>query len=203
MNTSHIDRQIEYFSQSTHLPRGRYAASEEIYRELLGRLPESDYPRQDISAPVPARGGANARSWSAAAGVALVVGIGIAIAGVYTYRSGFFSGSDPVREQAPATETITSQTLVFDNTPLSQIAAALTEAYGTHIIFSDQALADCRITATFSTDESLEDILDAITEAGGMAYRKVNGGYVICETAWGSCPSAAGRTCRRRIVTRS
>lgn len=182
MNTSHIDKQIEYFSKRTHLPRGRYAASEEIYRELLGRLPESDYPCQDIPALVPARGRANARRWSAAASVALVVGIGIAIAGVYTYRSGFFfSGSDPVPEQVPASETISSQTLVFDNTPLSQIFAILSEVYDIHIIFRDPALADCRITATFSTDETLEDILDAITDVCGFAYRKVNGGYEIYE----------------------
>ena len=181
MNTSYIDKQIEYFSQRTHSPRGRYAASEEIYRELLGRLPESDYPCQDIPTLVPARGRAIARRWSAAASVAFVVGIGIAIASVYTYRSGFFSGSDPVREQVSASETISSQTLVFDNTPLSQIVATLSEVYDKHIIFRDPALADCRITATFSTDESLEDILDAITEVSGLAYRKVNGGYEIYE----------------------
>lgn len=179
MNTSHIDIQIEYFSQRTHSPRGRYAASEEIYRELLGRLPESDYPCQDIPTLVPARGRANARRWSVAASVAFVVGIGIAIASVYTYRSGFFSGSDPVREQVPASETISSQTLVFDNAPLSQIVATLSEAYDIHIIYIDPACADCRITATFSTDETLEDILDAITDVCGLAYRKVNGGYEI------------------------
>lgn len=181
MNTSHIDKQIEYFSQSTHLPRGRYAASEEIYRELLGRLPESDYPCQDIPALMPACGRGKARRWSVAASVTLVVGIGIAIASVYTYRSGFFSGNDPVREQVPASETISSQTLVFDNTPLSQIVATLSEVYDIHIIYIDPALADYRITATFSTDETLEDILDAITDVSGLAYKKVNGGYEICE----------------------
>ncbi len=183
MNTSHIDKQIEYFSQSTHLPRGKYAASEEIYRELLGRLPESDYPCQDIPTLVPARGRANARRWSVAASVAFVVGFGIAIAGVYTYRRGFFffSSSDPVPEQVPASETISSQTLVFDNTPLSQIFATLSEVYDIHIIFRDPALADCRITATFSKDETLEDILDAITDVCGFAYRKANGGYEIYE----------------------
>lgn len=182
MNTSYIDKQIEYFSQRTHLPHGRYAANEEIYRELLVRLPESDYPCQDIPALVPARGRGKARRWSVAASVALVVGIGIAIASVYTYRSGFFSGSNPVREQVPASsETISSQTLVFDNTPLSQIVASLSEVYDVHIIFRDPFLADCRITATFSTDETLEDILDAITDVSGLAYRKVNSGYEICE----------------------
>lgn len=182
MNTSHIDKQIEYFSHSTHLPRGRYAASEKIYRELLDRLPESDYPCQDIPALVPARGRANARRWRAVAGVALVVGIGIAIASVYTYRSGFFfSGNDPVREQVPASETIPLQTLVFDNMPLSQIVATLSEVYDIHIIYVDQDLADYRITATFSADETLEDILDAITEVSGLAYRKVYDGYEIYE----------------------
>lgn len=181
MNNSYIDKQIEYFSQRTHLPRGRYAASEEIFSELLVRLSESDYPCQDIPALVPARGRVNARRWSAAASVALVVGIGIAIAGIYTYRSGFFSDCDPVREQVPASETNSSQMLVFDNTPLAQIVATLSEVYDVHIIFRDPTLADCRVTATFSTDETLEDILEAITDVSGLAYRKVNDGYEIYE----------------------
>ena len=172
-----VDQYIDYFSRRTHSPQGRYAANDETYRQLLDRLSGNDSPRQDL----PVRSHAITRRWRSAASAALIVGIGVAIAGVYTYRRGFFTGNDHLPE-VPSTETITSaETLIFDNTPLSQIAVTLSEVYQTDISVSDPAIADYRITATFSTDEPLEDILDAITDVSGLAYRKVDGGFMIHE----------------------
>lgn len=164
-----IDQIIDRFAHLTHTPRGRYADHEAAYRQLLERLPKEDYPRQVAAS----------RHWSAAASIALVVGIGIAIAGVYTYRSGYFSTQEEMPGASAVPEAITAQTLVFDNTPLAEIAAILSEAYHTDITLSDPTLATYRITAAFSTDEPLEEILSALTDVSGLAYSEVDGGYVI------------------------
>jgi len=52
---------------------------------------------------------------------------------------------------------------VCDNTPLSQLAASLEEAYDVKILIPDQALARKKIVATFK-DESLDQILNIIRE---------------------------------------
>lgn len=52
---------------------------------------------------------------------------------------------------------------VCDNTPLSQLAVSLEEAYDVKILIPDQALARKKIVATFK-DESLDQILNIIRE---------------------------------------
>ena len=52
---------------------------------------------------------------------------------------------------------------VCDDTPLSQLAASLEEAYGVKVLIPDPALARQKINATFN-DESLEQILTLIRE---------------------------------------
>lgn len=173
---------IERFTRLTHSPRGQYAASDETYQQLLSRLSEAPMSQtgKTTSNTINTIGSSSANShrWSAAASVALIVGIGIAIAGVYTFRGYIFNTTQqPTEISVPTTPQI--RTLAFDNAPLSDIIASLSEAYSTEILIADQDLASYRITATFSTDESLSDILDALSQVSGFRYHLEGDKYII------------------------
>lgn len=173
---------IERFTRLTHSPRGKYAASDETYQQLLSRLSEAPMAQtsETTSNTINTIGNSSANShrWSAAASVALIVGIGIAIAGVYTFRGYIFSSTQqPTEISVPTTPQI--RTLAFDNAPLSDIVASLSEAYSTEILITDPDLASYCITATFSTDESLSDILDALSQVSGFRYHLEGDKYII------------------------
>jgi ferric-dicitrate binding protein FerR (iron transport regulator) len=54
-----------------------------------------------------------------------------------------------------------------DNTPLSELAVILSEAYGVNIVFEKPSIRNMKITTTFS-DESLENIITIIEETMGV-----------------------------------
>lgn len=162
------DHLIDRFARLTHSPRGRFAANDETYRQLISRLTEAPVARTQN--PTGTSIGTRTRRWSAAAGVAAVIGFGIAIAGIYVYNDGFFSDNDSAQNESIVTGTATARTLVFENQPLSDIASALSEAYGVTIRIDDPTLSAYRLTATFSTDEPLHDVLDILAEAGSFSY---------------------------------
>lgn len=169
---------IERFTRLTHSPRGQYAASDETYQQLLSRLSEAPVETTSNNINTIGSSSANSHRWSAAASVALIVGIGIAIAGVYTFRGYIFSSTQqPTEISVPTAPQI--RTLAFDNAPLSDIVASLSEAYSTEILIADQDLASYCITATFSTDESLSDILDALSQVSGFRYHLEGDKYII------------------------
>lgn len=201
-----LENIIERFSRLTHSPRGQYAASDETYQQLLSRLSEApvDQTGETTSNTINTidsnidnttignytsktkesiigngnNVGSSSHRWSAAASVALIVGIGIAIAGVYTFRGYIFSSTQqPTEISVPTAPQIS--TLAFDNAPLSDIIASLSEAYSTEILIADPDLASYCITATFSTDESLSDILDALSQVSGFRYHLEGDKYII------------------------
>ena len=184
-----LENIIERFTRLTHSPRGQYAASDETFKELLSRLSDVSVAQNPLSTTggnVGNTTGKNAgdrfrgtRRWSTAASVAFIVGIGIAIAGVYTFRNSIFTTDSPAEISVPSTTV--AQSLVFDNAALGDVVTALSDAYGVEISFSQPSLASYRITATFSTDEPIEDILDAITEVSGLSYHSTGNVYVIEE----------------------
>ena len=174
-----VETIIERFSRLTHSPRGRYAANEKTYKELLSRLSDAPVVQDPVCTKNDTVGKPSvyAHRWSAAASVALIIGIGIAIAGVYTFRSSLFPADGP--DEIPVPSTTVVQSLVFDNTTLEHVVSAVSDAYGVEISFANPSLASYRITATFSTDEPIEEILDAITEVCGLSYYKTEDGYVV------------------------
>lgn len=171
------DQFIERFAHLTHSPRGQYAASEETYRQLLDRLPDYDRPRTEISTAAYTH--TTAHRWSTAASVALIVGIGLAIAGVYTFRDEIFTGRETAPAGSPDIEMRTGRTLVFDNQPLAEIIGTLSETYDINIEIKDSELASFCITATFSTDEPLDEVLTILAEVGRFSYEETDSGYVI------------------------
>ena len=56
---------------------------------------------------------------------------------------------------------------ICDNTPLSELATILNEAYSVNIVIEKQSISNLRLTTTFS-DESLENILAIIEQTFGI-----------------------------------
>lgn len=161
----------------THSPRGQYAATEQTYQSLLDRIPLEQRP-------VVGRQRAVFLRWSAAACLWLVVGIGLAIAGVWYYQYHLApSASDDttISEQPATTETI--RTLVYEQVPLGNIAAELSEIFRTPIQIIDPALRDYCITATFSTDEPLDEILSVLAEIGKFEVHRTTDTIILEKTA--------------------
>ncbi len=173
MKEQNPDRLIEFFSQHTHSPERNDEAMEQTYQKLLYRI--------DVSQPKVVKFATRHTPfvrWSAAAGIILLVGIGLAIAGVLYYNS----LDIPLDSEQSATERTESDDvryLQYDNTPLNVIVADLSEIYNVPINIKTEGLGKYKLTATFSSDESLEDILSVLAEAGGFSVSYVNGAYLL------------------------
>ena len=59
---------------------------------------------------------------------------------------------------------------IFEQQPLKEIARTLSNSFGVEIQIPDSTLKEYRITARFSTDESLPHILSLLQEAGHFQY---------------------------------
>lgn len=62
------------------------------------------------------------------------------------------------------------QELVFDDILLGEVALAIETKFDIPVVFADAALKDNRITAAFTRNESLEQVLEVITKINGMHY---------------------------------
>lgn len=166
---STIDDHISRIAHRTHTPRGQHAAGPQTYQSLLDRIPaelrpvvgqhhspRSTFPR-----------------WCVAACLCLVIGIGLAIAGVWYqhYRQPPITAEDqPVTEQPDS--RIEPRTLVYQQVPLADIVTELSAVFLKPIQIANPDLADYRITATFSTEESLSEILAILSEIAGFEVRE-------------------------------
>lgn len=169
-----IDDILTNLSHRTHSPRGQYAATSETYHSLLDRIPAGQRP-------VIGQNERHQRSsftrWGAAACLFLVVGIGLAIVGVWHYH--ISPSSESELETVPSVIKEEPRTLVYQTTPLSVITAELSEVYETPIQIVNPELCNYGITATFSTDETLDEILAVLAEIGNFGVRKTAEGFVI------------------------
>ncbi len=66
----------------------------------------------------------------------------------------------------------------FDETPVSEVFERLKKAYNIDIIYDNEVLKECQLTASI-TDESLFQKLDIITKSIGANYEMVEGQIVI------------------------
>ena len=60
--------------------------------------------------------------------------------------------------------------LIFTNLPLQEIARQLSNTFGVDISITDTALQNYRITARFSSEEGLDQILDLLHTVGNFNY---------------------------------
>lgn len=166
---------INTLAKQTHSPRGKFAASDQTYQELLHRIPEEQRP----VVAHPKQRNFFVR-WSAAACTLLIVGIGLAIAGVvyqHFYASPSLTTPNIASSETSGMEEI--RTLIYDDAPLSVIISELTEIYHISIEVQRTELLDYRLTATFSSDESIVEILSILAEAGDFEIQETAAGFAI------------------------
>lgn len=75
-----------------------------------------------------------------------------------------------VKEAASGKEMWQSASLVFNDTPMTEVADRLMKTFHVKIGFADDDLADCRIKVDF-TDQRLPEILEMIDTLLGSTYR--------------------------------
>ncbi|GAA4394487.1 FecR family protein [Nibrella viscosa] len=78
----------------------------------------------------------------------------------------------------PVAQTIESQTFEFESTPIAQVFAALEKAYGVDIVFDEDAMANCSITAKLG-DEPLFDKLKWICTITEASYEVTDGQIIV------------------------
>ncbi|MCQ2227636.1 MAG: DUF4974 domain-containing protein [Bacteroidales bacterium] len=140
-----INIDIERLSRLTHSPKGEYAATEDNYLRLKNRL---------IDQPADAQQHRKAsRLWKKIAIAACIFIIsGISYAMIKTY----------------IIDMPSARTMTYHEAPLGQIISDIENTYGVSIGIADTTMLDYRMTAEFSTDEPLTDIIDALTAASGV-----------------------------------
>ncbi|MBX2900710.1 MAG: DUF4974 domain-containing protein [Cyclobacteriaceae bacterium] len=67
--------------------------------------------------------------------------------------------------------------LIFNATTLTEVAATLEQKFHTHIVFEQQALANCRFTGSFSKATTLQDIMQAIAHGLYISIEDTGGAY--------------------------
>ncbi|MEI7980454.1 MAG: FecR domain-containing protein [Bacteroidota bacterium] len=68
--------------------------------------------------------------------------------------------------------------MVFDNTPLTEVAVLLAKVYHTPVSVTEESLNNCRITATFD-NQSLESVLNVLKATLDLQIRKSGAGIEI------------------------
>ena len=71
--------------------------------------------------------------------------------------------------------------LLFENTPMQEIARRLSNIYHTRIQITDTHIQNYRMTATFSTDESLDEVLSLLCRNQKFKYKKTNNTIIITQ----------------------
>ncbi|NDV47228.1 FecR family protein [Paludibacter sp. 221] len=69
--------------------------------------------------------------------------------------------------------------IIFNATPLGDVADVLTMRYGVDITLSSSTLRDLQISVSFDKNESLENVLQIITETLSLKFTAENNGFVI------------------------
>lgn len=177
---------LDRISASVHRPKGKYADKEQLFAELQTRIvpaakciaPDGPCitPEKTSVTKRPSLFAAHRRA-AIAAGFLLVLGLGIA--GIWQYNAGIWQSEEASTETS--SPTIRPEALVFENAPLSEIIAELSSRYSVSIRLSSPALADYRITATFAPEESLEEVLDALSAVTPFTYHQEGTDYVISQ----------------------
>lgn len=160
-NEDHI---LDQLVRSTRSPRGRFSAEESW--KLLKQKIHARRKRRVL--------------WLRAASAAAVVLL--CVTGWAAYRiwaPAFRSPEPPAQTQPAAVQETEASPLVFRQMPLQQIAEELSERFGVNIRIEDEGLKQYRMTATFGPDETLEEILQLLDNAGQFGHTYTGDTIVI------------------------
>lgn len=159
-----FDKVLNKLIASTRSPRGKFSA-ENSWKLLEGKLFARRIKRRFWL-----------RTTSAAAVVLLCV------ASWATYRALYIEPTQPAPApmEAPApTAPESREVMVFRQQPLQEIVDQLSTMFHADIRIEDDSLKNYRMTATFSPNESLTEILNLLKEAGNFDYKQTNKTIII------------------------
>lgn len=158
-----FDKVLDSLVQSTRSPKGAYS-KERTWMKLEARR-KAEVRRHSFVI------------WRRVSSVAAV--FFICLLGWATYhqlivepRSSQPSVEIPAHEKQPST-------MVFKQETLQNIVDVLTQTYHRPIIIEDETLKNYRITATFRSDESLDEILNLLQKASAFTYTNANDTIII------------------------
>lgn len=83
-----------------------------------------------------------------------------------------------VDNPVPLEQTLPKQTLAFKRTPIADVFATLTQTYGVQIVFDEEVMRACYLTASFA-NEPLFEKLDLICHTINASYKQVDGTIII------------------------
>ncbi|RYF68529.1 MAG: FecR family protein, partial [Cytophagaceae bacterium] len=83
-----------------------------------------------------------------------------------------------IENPVPLEQALPKQILAFKRTPISDVFAALNQAYGIQIVFDEEVMRACYLTASFS-NEPLFEKLDLICHTINASYQQVDGTIII------------------------
>jgi ferric-dicitrate binding protein FerR (iron transport regulator) len=69
------------------------------------------------------------------------------------------------------TEDWRKRFMIFEDTRLEEVLRDIHDLYGAEVVLQQQSLKDCPLTATFSDEAPLEDVIRAVAQAYGMRYQ--------------------------------
>lgn len=174
MPNHEVDSVLDQLAQQVHAPRGKQADHEQVYAQLQQRMERVETsPRLHPAHRTMFRLPRYAVAASIVLGVCFIV-----TAASLIYTDPLWHASDSP-EPTPSQVESTPQEMVFQQTPLSQIVKQLADRYHTSVRISSPELADYQVTATFSPDEQLEEILSALAIVAQCNWQKTEEGYVI------------------------
>jgi len=89
--------------------------------------------------------------------------------------------NDVLRTDKDATSTLkwTSAILILDDVDMAEAARIIGERYSASIVFADEAVKSCGVSAKFLNDEKLTDVLDMISAAVNITYTIENNKVTI------------------------
>jgi ferric-dicitrate binding protein FerR (iron transport regulator) len=169
-----IDSVLDQLAQHVHAPRGKQADREQVYAQLQQRMERVETsPRLHPARRTMFRLPRYAVAASIVLGVCFIV-----TAACLIYTDPIWHASDGP-EPTPSQVESAPQEMAFQQTPMSQIVKQLADSYQTSVRISSPELADYQVTATFSPDEPLEEILSALAIVAQCNWQKTEEGYVV------------------------
>jgi transmembrane sensor len=69
------------------------------------------------------------------------------------------------------TEDWRKRFMIFEDTRLEEVLQNIHDLYGAEVVLQEQSLKNCPLTATFSDEAPLENVIDAVAQAYGMRYQ--------------------------------
>lgn len=143
---------------------------EDNFNKTLNRLiQDSHEPREEYSKErtwmllqAKMKGAAHQQTshwWHKAAAAAAIVMFGVFSWAMYAVYLNPQPATPQEVIEAPILETEKGKALIFVQVPLQSITEQLEQTFGVSIRIEGEALKDYRVTASFTEDESLEDII--------------------------------------------